>query len=99
MSVPRGGCNPASGCVRNAIGDWSMACGCSSTEAWHGIVLSRDESVLRAGLSLWPTRVFVLRMVYTRAQGERQQMSSVMLQGAFAFCWAIILDCRFGGTA
>jgi len=51
----------------------------------QGIGLSRDESVLRAGLSLWPTRAFGLRLGYTRAQGERQQMSSVMLQGAFAF--------------
>jgi outer membrane autotransporter protein len=50
-----------------------------------GIGLSRDESVLRAGLSLWPMRKFGLRLGYTREQGERQQAEGVMLQGAFAF--------------
>ncbi|MGH8182626.1 MAG: autotransporter outer membrane beta-barrel domain-containing protein, partial [Rhodanobacteraceae bacterium] len=50
-----------------------------------GVGLSRDESVLRAGVSLWPTRQFALRLGYTREQGQRQQASSVMLQGAFAF--------------
>ena len=51
----------------------------------QGIGLSRDESVLRAGLSLWPTRTFGLRLGYAREQGERQRANSVMLQGAFAF--------------
>jgi len=51
----------------------------------QGIGLSRDESVLRAGLSLWPARTFGLRLGYTREQGERQQANSMMLQGAFAF--------------
>ena len=50
-----------------------------------GIGLSRDESVLRAGVSLWPTRAFGLRLGFTREQGSRQQSSSAMLQGAFAF--------------
>jgi autotransporter-associated beta strand protein len=51
----------------------------------QGIGLSRDESVLRAGLSLWPTRTFGLRLGYAREQGERQRTNSVMLQGAFGF--------------
>jgi fibronectin-binding autotransporter adhesin len=51
----------------------------------QGIGLSRDQSVLRAGMSLWPTRAFGLRFGYTREQGERQRADSVMLQGAFAF--------------
>ena len=50
-----------------------------------GIGLSRDESILRAGLSLWPTRAFGLRLGFVREQGQRQQSQSVMLQGAFAF--------------
>jgi fibronectin-binding autotransporter adhesin len=51
----------------------------------QGIGLSRDESVLRAGLSLWPARTFGLRLGYAREQGERQRANSVMLQGAFGF--------------
>jgi fibronectin-binding autotransporter adhesin len=50
-----------------------------------GVGLSRDESVLRAGLTLWPTDNFDLRLGYTREQGSRQQADSVMLQGAIAF--------------
>jgi autotransporter-associated beta strand protein len=50
-----------------------------------GIGLSRDESVLRAGVSLWPTRDFALRLGYTREQGSRQESGSAMLQGSFAF--------------
>ena len=50
-----------------------------------GIGLSRDESVLRAGVSLWPTRAFGLRLGLTREQDSRQQSSSAMLQGTFAF--------------
>jgi outer membrane autotransporter protein len=50
-----------------------------------GVGLSRDESVLRAGLTLWPTDSFDLRLGYTREQGSRQRADSVMLQGAVAF--------------
>jgi outer membrane autotransporter protein len=50
-----------------------------------GVGLSRDESVLRAGVSLWPTRAFGLRLGFTREQGSRQQSTSAMLQGTFAF--------------
>jgi autotransporter-associated beta strand protein len=50
-----------------------------------GIGLSRDEAVLRAGVSLWPTHAFGLRLGFTREQGSRQQSSSAMLQGTFAF--------------
>jgi autotransporter-associated beta strand protein len=50
-----------------------------------GIGLSRDESVLRAGVSLWPARSFGVRLGLTREQGSRQQSSSAMLQGTFAF--------------
>ena len=51
----------------------------------QGIGLSRDESMLRAGLSFWPTRTFGLRLGYAREQGERQKANSVTLQGAFGF--------------
>jgi fibronectin-binding autotransporter adhesin len=51
----------------------------------EGIGLSRDESVLRAGLSLWPTRSFGLRLGFAREQGQRQRSDSVMLQGAVSF--------------
>lgn len=51
----------------------------------RGIGLSRNESVLRAGLSLWPARNFGLRLGYTREQGERQHANSAMLEGAYAF--------------
>jgi autotransporter-associated beta strand protein len=50
-----------------------------------GVGLSRDESVLRAGVSLWPTHAFGLRLGFTREQGSRQQSSSAMLQGTVAF--------------
>ena len=50
-----------------------------------GVGLSRDESLLRAGVSLWPTRNFGLRLGYTREQGSRQQAGSAMLQGTLTF--------------
>ncbi|MGH8233769.1 MAG: S8 family serine peptidase [Rhodanobacteraceae bacterium] len=50
-----------------------------------GIGLSRDESVVRAGLSLWPTRSFGLRLGFAHEQGQRQQSDNLMLQGAVAF--------------
>lgn len=50
-----------------------------------GIGLSRDESVLRAGLSVWPTESFALRLGFAREQGQRQHAGSVMLRGALKF--------------
>jgi outer membrane autotransporter protein len=50
-----------------------------------GVGLSRDESVLRAGLTLWPTGTFNMRLGYMREQGSRQQDDNVMLQGALTF--------------
>ncbi len=50
-----------------------------------GVGLSRDYSVLRAGLSLWPAREFSVRLGFEQEQGQRQQASSVMLQGAVSF--------------
>ncbi|HEX5960304.1 MAG TPA: S8 family serine peptidase [Rhodanobacteraceae bacterium] len=75
---------------RHALHQYGAAFDASFTgfDDWlpvDGIGLSRDESVLRAGWSLWPARNFGLRLGYTRAQGQRQQAGSVMLQGAFAF--------------
>jgi len=75
---------------RRAVRQYGDAFEASFTgfEDWmpvQGIGLSRNESVLRAGLSFWPTRTFGLRLGYTREQGERQQANSMMLQGAFAF--------------
>jgi len=50
-----------------------------------GIGLSRNTATLRAGLSLWPTRNFGLRLGYTREQGQRQRADSAMLQGSVTF--------------
>ncbi|HEX7369119.1 MAG TPA: autotransporter outer membrane beta-barrel domain-containing protein, partial [Rhodanobacteraceae bacterium] len=50
-----------------------------------GVGLSRNESVLRAGLTLWPTDTFNMRLGYMREQGSRQQDDNVMLQGALTF--------------
>jgi autotransporter-associated beta strand protein len=51
----------------------------------NGIGLSRDESVARAGLSLWPSRRFGLRLKLEHEQGQRQRAVSAMLQGALNF--------------
>jgi uncharacterized protein with beta-barrel porin domain len=51
----------------------------------EGIGLSRNMMVLRAGLSLWPSRGFGLRLGYMREQGERERAGSAMLQGAISF--------------
>jgi hypothetical protein len=40
---------------------------------------------LRAGLSLWPSRSFGLRLGYMREQGERERAGSAMLQGVISF--------------
>ncbi|HET7611834.1 MAG TPA: S8 family serine peptidase [Rhodanobacteraceae bacterium] len=50
-----------------------------------GIGLSRKASELCAGLSLWPTRSFALRLGFAREQGDRQRSGSVMLQGGLRF--------------
>ncbi|MGH8126604.1 MAG: autotransporter domain-containing protein, partial [Rhodanobacteraceae bacterium] len=50
-----------------------------------GIGLSRDESVLRAGVSLWPNRSLRLRLGYMREQGQRQHANSMMVQAALSF--------------
>ena len=51
----------------------------------EGVGLSRNTTVLRAGLSLWPTRGFGLRLGYAGEQGQREHAGSVMLQGTLAF--------------
>jgi hypothetical protein len=51
----------------------------------RGIGLSRDESVMRAGLAFWPTHTFGLRLGYARERGEHQRADSIMLQGALGF--------------
>ncbi len=51
----------------------------------RGIGLSRDVGTLRAGLSLWPTQRFGLRLGYSMEQGQHQHANSVTLQGAFTF--------------
>jgi autotransporter-associated beta strand protein len=50
-----------------------------------GIGLSRDESVARAGLSLWPSRRFGLRLGFEHEQGQRQRADRVLLQGTLSF--------------
>jgi autotransporter-associated beta strand protein len=51
----------------------------------RGVGLSRNTETLRAGLSLWPTQDFGLRLGYLREQGGRQRAGSVMMQGAVTF--------------
>ncbi|HEX5584618.1 autotransporter outer membrane beta-barrel domain-containing protein, partial [Gaiella sp.] len=51
----------------------------------EGIGLSRNTAVLRAGLSLWPSRNFGLRLGYMREQDQRQSAGSTMLQGTLTF--------------
>ncbi|HEX7326016.1 MAG TPA: S8 family serine peptidase [Rhodanobacteraceae bacterium] len=50
-----------------------------------GVGLSRDESVLRAGLTMWPRRNVDLRLGYLGEEGQRQHANSVMLSGAVTF--------------
>ncbi len=51
----------------------------------EGIGLSRNTATLRAGLSLWPTHDFGLRVGYMLEQGEREHAGGAMLQGAVTF--------------
>ncbi|MGH8145874.1 MAG: autotransporter-associated beta strand repeat-containing protein [Rhodanobacteraceae bacterium] len=51
----------------------------------EGIGLSRNTAVLRAGLSLWPTRNVGLRIGYMREQDQRERAGSAMLQGTVTF--------------
>lgn len=51
----------------------------------EGIGLSRNTAILRAGLSLWPTRGFGLRVGYMREQGQQERAGSVLLQGSVRF--------------
>ena len=51
----------------------------------EGIGLSRNTTILRAGVSLWPTRNFGLRLGYMREQDQRERAGSAMLQGTVAF--------------
>jgi fibronectin-binding autotransporter adhesin len=51
----------------------------------EGIGLSRNTTVLRAGVSLWPTSSFGLRLGYMREQDQRERAGSAMLQGIVAF--------------
>jgi len=51
----------------------------------EGIGLSRNTTVLRAGLSLWPSRGVGLRLGYTGEQGQHERAGSLMLQGTLAF--------------
>jgi fibronectin-binding autotransporter adhesin len=51
----------------------------------EGVGLSRNTTTLRAGLSLWPTRDFGLRIGFVREQGQRERAGSAMLQGAVTF--------------
>ncbi len=50
-----------------------------------GIGLSRNTTVLRAGLSLWPAHNFGLRLGYMHQQDRREQADSTMLQGTVTF--------------
>jgi fibronectin-binding autotransporter adhesin len=50
-----------------------------------GIGLSRNTTILRAGLSLWPTSNFGLRFGYMREQDQQERAGSAMLQGAVTF--------------
>jgi fibronectin-binding autotransporter adhesin len=50
-----------------------------------GIGLSRNTAILRAGLSLWPTSNFGLRLGYMREQDQQERAGSAMLQGTVTF--------------
>lgn len=50
-----------------------------------GVGLSRNESVLRAGMSWWPSHNFGLRLGLEREQGSRERAGNVLLQGALVF--------------
>jgi fibronectin-binding autotransporter adhesin len=50
-----------------------------------GIGLSRNTTIWRAGVSLWPKSNFGLRLGYMREQDQRQRAGSAMLQGTVAF--------------
>lgn len=51
----------------------------------EGIGLSRNTMILRAGVLLWPTSNFGLRLGYMREQDQRERAGSAMLQGTVAF--------------
>ncbi len=50
-----------------------------------GIGLSRNTTIWRAGVSLWPKSNFGLRLGYMREQDQRQRAGSAMLQGTVRF--------------
>jgi autotransporter-associated beta strand protein len=75
---------------RHALHQYGAAFDASFTgfDQWlpvNGVGLSRNESVLHAGLALWPTARTSVRLGVTREQGERQQATTAMLQGTIAF--------------
>jgi len=51
----------------------------------EGIGLSRNTMILRAGVSLWPTSSFGLRLGYMREQDQQERAGSAMLQGTVTF--------------
>jgi fibronectin-binding autotransporter adhesin len=51
----------------------------------EGIGLSRNTTIVRAGVSLWPTSTFGLRLGYMREQDQQERAGSAMLQGTVTF--------------
>ncbi len=51
----------------------------------EGIGLSRNTTTWRAGVSLWPTSNFGLRLGYMRQQDRQERAGSAMLQGTVTF--------------
>jgi fibronectin-binding autotransporter adhesin len=51
----------------------------------EGIGLSRNTAILRAGLSLWPTSNFGLRLGYMHEQDQQERADNTMLQGTVTF--------------
>jgi autotransporter-associated beta strand protein len=51
----------------------------------EGIGLSRNTTIVRAGVSLWPTSNFGLRLGYMREQDQQERAGSAMLQGTVTF--------------
>ena len=51
----------------------------------EGIGLSRNTTILRAGVSLWPTSNFGLRLGYMREHDQQERAGSAMLQGTIMF--------------
>ncbi len=75
---------------RHALHQYGAAFDASFTgfDQWlpvSGVGLSRNESILHAGVSVWPTAHAALRLGVTREEGGRQRSTAATLQATVAF--------------